>query len=165
MDTINHESQQARSGGLPAMTPANLSQPSPNSDVSQPAVSRDGETLPAQKRMLFDPRTSVLIPQGARFVGDVSAAAIYIAGELIGNAEVGTGEAVIATTGVMKGQLVAEGNVTIAGSLFNESDFCLRAAGEIDIGCHAKVTGDVYYQTLNLRRGAQVVGRLTREGD
>lgn len=166
MDTTIHESSKPAAAGSPATThPPVASHPSPGPEVNQVPATRDGETPPAPKRVTFDPRTSVLIPQGARVVGNITAQSMFIAGELVGNAEVGAGEAVIAPTGVMRGQMTAEGNVSIAGTLINESEFCLRAGGEIDIGGHAKVTGDIHYRTINLRRGAQLVGRLTREGD
>lgn len=165
MDINSHEPQQPASAGIPATRHPVSNQPSSPTDMSQVPATREGDTPPAPKRLTFDPRTCVLIPQGARLVGNLTAQSVYIAGELVGNAEVGSGDAVIATTGVMSGQLIAEGNVTIAGTLSNESEFCLRAGGEIDIGGNAKVTGDVHYRSINLRRGAQLVGRLTREGD
>lgn len=111
-------------------------------------------------RMTIDPQTTAMIPSGAVVRGEVIAESLYLAGTIEGSVHVKQGAAVVAATGVIKGSLVAEGPVTLAGRIEGDG-VCVRAKDRLDIGAEASINGDLEYSRIIIREGARIEGRLS----
>ena len=100
-----------------------------------------------------------LISSKTEIVGDVKfTGGLYVEGVIKGNlfAEAGSGEVVrVSDKGRVEGQITAP-NIVINGKVVGD----VYAGDYIELAQKAQVSGDVYYQAMEMVLGAQVNGKL-----
>jgi cytoskeletal protein CcmA (bactofilin family) len=124
-------------------------------------TSDDGATL----EIALDARRTLLVPEGACIVGEVSAEALCVLGEIRGEVNVGPGPVVVAATGRIDGRLTASGPAFVAGHVGGRAQDAAHAAvrcgAGLDIACTGRVVGDVACSELRVRRGGSVEGQVS----
>lgn len=105
-----------------------------------------------------------LIGHDVELQGDITiTGGLHIDGKVIGNITVREGKAArmtLSTKGVIDGNVTvndADINGTIRGDV--------HARGNVTLYSHSRVEGDVYYQALEIKRGARINGRLIALSD
>lgn len=100
-----------------------------------------------------------LIGHDVELQGDITiTGGLHIDGKVIGNITVRDGKAArmtLSTSGVIDGNVTvndADINGTVKGDV--------HARGNVTLYPHSKIDGDVYYQALEIKRGARINGRL-----
>lgn len=103
-------------------------------------------------------RIDTLIGQNTHVTGDLAfAGGLHVSGKISGNVKADTDSAVlsIAEEGCVMGEvqvmhIVLDG--TVEGDVYAEE--------RVELGAHAKVTGNVYYNLIEMAVGASVNGKL-----
>jgi cytoskeletal protein CcmA (bactofilin family) len=111
-----------------------------------------------------DVRYDTLISAKTEIHGDVKlTGGLHIDGLIKGNliAEAGSGATVrVSEKGRVEGQITAP-NIIINGEVIGD----VHASEYIELAKNARVTGDVYYQAMEMVLGAQVNGQLHHSQD
>lgn len=103
-------------------------------------------------------KIDTLIGRGTQVNGNVSfAGGLHVVGRVTGNVTADNEEAVlsIAEEGCVEGE-VRVAHIVLDGTV--EGD--VHAAERVELGTHAKVVGDVYYNLIEMAVGATVNGKL-----
>lgn len=114
-----------------------------------------------QLRLHLDPNKALIVPVGVRIRGDIEADSLFLAGEVVGNVKVGTGHLVVAPTGDLLGSIDSQGAVVIAGKVGGDGAK-VRTPGEVDLAETARVTADIEYESITIRNGAEIDGRVSK---
>jgi len=114
------------------------------------------------KKKIKTMRVDTLVGKHARIVGDILyTGGVHVEGEVEGNLmaeEVDKGFVVISETGLVKGEI--RGPTVIVYGIVNGDVY---ATGTIELAASAKITGNVYYNLLEMTTGAEVNGNLIHQ--
>lgn len=107
-------------------------------------------------------RIDSLIAHGTRIDGDISfSGGLRIDGEIIGNVRAGAGQA---STLVLSEQARVEGAIEVSHLVVNGTIAGPVYVSEyVELQAKSRVTGDVYYKTLEMHVGAVVEGKLVHQ--
>jgi cytoskeletal protein CcmA (bactofilin family) len=107
-------------------------------------------------------RIDSLIGHGTRIEGDVSfSGGLRIDGEVIGNVRAGAGQA---STLVLSEQARVEGAIEVSHLVVNGTVAGPVYVSEyVELQAKSRVTGDVYYKTLEMHVGAIIEGKLVHQ--
>lgn len=112
-----------------------------------------------RKKSPISGRIDTLIARSARVQGDIEfSGGLHLEGTVIGHVRAASNEA--ATLWVSE-QGVVEGSVDVPSVVLNgtvKGD--VRSRDRVVIGTAARITGNVYYGTIEMALGAQVTGKL-----
>lgn len=108
-------------------------------------------------------KIDTLIGQNTRLVGDVMfSGGLHVDGSVKGNiiAEEGSGSVLsLSERGLVEGELRVP-NVVLNGRVHGD----VHAYEHIELSAHARVKGNVYYNLIEMTRGAEVNGSLVHRG-
>jgi cytoskeletal protein CcmA (bactofilin family) len=106
--------------------------------------------------------THTLIAKGTKILGDLYFAGdLQIEGEIKGNIyaeSAGQARVVVAENGVVMGEIHGT-QVVINGQVNGD----VYSSKHLELAAKAQVTGNVYYQLIEMVKGAQVNGNLVRQ--
>lgn len=107
-------------------------------------------------------RIDSLIAHGTRIEGDISfSGGLRVDGEIIGNVRAEAGQA---STLVLSEQARVEGAIEVSHLVVNGTIAGPVYVSEyVELQAKSKVSGDVYYKTLEMHVGAVVEGRLVHQ--
>jgi cytoskeletal protein CcmA (bactofilin family) len=112
-----------------------------------------------RKKSPISGRIDTLIARAARVQGDIEfSGGLHLEGTVIGHVRAASNEA--ATLWVSE-QGIVEGSVDVPSVVLNgtvKGD--VRSRDRVVIGTSARITGNVYYGTIEMALGAQVTGKL-----
>jgi len=109
-------------------------------------------------------RIDSLVGSGTKIVGDVTFnGGLRVDGEIKGNVSSTTGEQ--HSTLVLSEHARIEGEISVSHLVINGTVIGPVFSGELlELQAHARVTGDVQYNTIEMHLGAVVQGRLVHQG-
>lgn len=115
-----------------------------------------------KKSMKPQNRIDSLIGHGTRIEGDVSfSGGLRIDGEVIGNVRATDGQA---STLVLSEQARVEGTIEVSHLVVNGTVAGPVFVSEyVELQAKSRVTGDVYYKTLEMHVGAIVEGKMVHQ--
>lgn len=107
-------------------------------------------------------RIDSLIGHGTRIAGDVSfSGGLRIDGEVIGNVRADAGQA---STLVLSEQARVEGAIEVSHLVVNGTvSGPVYVSEYVELQAKSRVTGDVYYKTLEMHVGAIIEGKLVHQ--
>lgn len=107
-------------------------------------------------------RIDSLIGHGTRIEGDVSfSGGLRIDGEVIGNVRAGAGQE---STLVLSEQARVEGVIEVSHLVVNGTVAGpVHVSEYVELQAKSRVTGDVYYKTLEMHVGAIIEGKLVHQ--
>ena len=110
-----------------------------------------------------DYRNHTLVAPSAEIRGDIIfSGGLHVQGRIEGNISVGTdgGRLVVGDSGAVKGEIRVP-DIVINGRV--EGD--VHATGKLELAEKAVIEGNVYYNLIEMVVGAQVNGKLVRQGE
>lgn len=107
-------------------------------------------------------RIDSLIGHGTRIDGDISfSGGLRIDGEVIGNVRAETDQA---STLVISEQARVEGTIEVSHLVVNGTVMGpVRVSEYVELQAKSRITGDVYYKTLEMHVGAVIEGKLVHQ--
>jgi len=116
----------------------------------------------ALRKKIKTMRVDTLVGKHSRIVGDILyTGGVHIEGEVEGNLmaeEVDKGFVVVSETGLVKGEI--RGPTVIVYGIVNGDVY---ATGTLELAASARITGNVYYNLLEMTTGAEVNGNLIHQ--
>jgi len=116
----------------------------------------------ALRKKIKTMRVDTLVGKHSRIVGDIFyTGGVHIEGEVEGNLmaeEVDKGFVVVSETGLVKGEI--RGPTVIVYGIVNGDVY---ATGTLELAASARITGNVYYNLLEMTTGAEVNGNLIHQ--
>jgi cytoskeletal protein CcmA (bactofilin family) len=116
----------------------------------------------ALRKKIKTMRVDTLVGKHSRIVGDIFyTSGVHIEGEVEGNLmaeEVDKGFVIVSETGLVKGEI--RGPTVIVYGIVNGDVY---ATGTLELAASARITGNVYYNLLEMTTGAEVNGNLIHQ--
>ncbi len=116
----------------------------------------------ALRKKIKTMRVDTLVGKHSRIVGDILyTGGVHIEGEVEGNLmaeEVDKGFVIVSETGLVKGEI--RGPTVIVYGIVNGDVY---ATGTLELAASARITGNVYYNLLEMTTGAEVNGNLIHQ--
>jgi cytoskeletal protein CcmA (bactofilin family) len=107
-------------------------------------------------------RIDTLVGAGTRIIGDVHfSGGLHVDGHVKGNVDAppaSSSTLSVSDAGVIEGS-VAVPNVVLNGVVKGD----IMANGRVELGAHARVSGNVYYGLIEMAMGAAINGKLIHE--
>lgn len=113
----------------------------------------------SRMRKIKPPKVVTVIGEGTLIEGQIRfSGALHLDGRIKGEVN---SETEAETALIISEQGVIEGNVQV-GQLITDGriEGDVRATGRVELGTHARITGTLYYQLLEMAMGAEVNGKL-----